>query len=121
MSETIHRLKITLRSVKPPIWRRIEVDSDVTLGDLSDLLEAAMGRMGGHLHAFEAGGVTYEPPDPDGFGPRTKDENRHKLLKVLGATGAKLRWDYDFDPVAFDPEQATANMRAPRPLGDDWW
>ncbi len=43
VSKTIHRLKITLGSVRPPIWRRIEVDSDMTLGELSDSLEAAMG------------------------------------------------------------------------------
>jgi hypothetical protein len=96
LPKTIHRLKITLRSVRPAIWRRIEADSEITLGQLSGLLEAAMGWMGGHLHAFEAGGVSYEPPDPDGFGPRTKNENRHKLSKVLATVGAKMRWDYDF-------------------------
>jgi hypothetical protein len=94
---TVHRLKVTLRTVKPPIWRRIEVASDVTLAELSDLLEGAMGWLGGHLHAFEADGVTYERPDPDdGLSRRTKDESEHRLLDVLTAVGAKMRWDYDF-------------------------
>lgn len=97
MTATLHRLRITLRSVKPPIWRRIEVASDVTLAELSDLLEGAMGWMGGHLHAYEAEGVTYERPDPDdGLSRRAKDESDHRLGEVLGAVGAKMRWDYDF-------------------------
>ena len=26
-----------------------------------------------------------------------------------------------YDPAEFDPEQATEDMRSPRPLADDWW
>ena len=55
----VHQLKVTLKGTKPPIWRRIEVASDVTLAELSDLLEGAMGWLGGHLHAFDADGVTF--------------------------------------------------------------
>jgi hypothetical protein len=191
MAASVHRLKVTLRSVKPPIWRRIEVASDVTLAELSDLLECAMGWLGGHLHAFEAGGITYERPDPDdGFSRHAEDETEHRLGDVLTASGAKMRWDYDFgdgwqhdvvveaiapldpsvdyprcvtgrracppedcggpwgfgelleaitDPAhprhdeliewlpdgydsdRFDADEATQDMRAPRPLAEDWW
>ena len=191
MTATLHRLKVTLRSVKPPIWRRIEVASDVSLAELSGLVEAAMGWMGGHLHAFEADGIIYERPVPDGWSfRRTEDEAKHRLGTVLGKVGAKMRWDYDFgdgwqhnvvveaiepldpaveyprciagrracppedcggpwgfeeileaiadhahprhdelaewlplgyDPAEFDADQATEDMRAPRPLADDWW
>ena len=95
---TVHRLKVTLRQVKPPIWRRIEVASDIKLSGLSDVLEAAMGWYGGHLHAFVAGGVHYEVPDPDGFGfgPRPRDERKVRLDEVLPAVKSKMRWDYDF-------------------------
>ncbi|MGD9704063.1 MAG: plasmid pRiA4b ORF-3 family protein [Acidimicrobiia bacterium] len=96
-AKTVHRLKVTLRQVKPPIWRRIEVLSDVKLSELSDVLEAAMGWYGGHLHAFEAGGVHYEMPDPDGFGfNRPVDERKARLGEVLPTVGSKMRWDYDF-------------------------
>lgn len=69
-AKTVHRLKVTLRQVKPPVWRRIEVPSSIKLSDLADVLEAAMGWLGGHLHTFEADGVLYETPDGESFGFR---------------------------------------------------
>lgn len=96
---TVHQLKVTLRSVRPPIWRRIIVASDTPLSELAALLEAAMGWMGGHLHAFDAGDVIYEVPDPESIGGgfrRSIDERTVTLAEVLDAPKTKLRWDYDF-------------------------
>lgn len=96
-TKTMHRLKVTLRGVKPPIWRRIEVPSNIKLSELAAVLEAAMGWLGGHLHAFEAGGVTYETPDPDSLGFRpSRDEGKAGLGDVLSTVKSKMRWDYDF-------------------------
>ena len=95
--KTVHRLKVTLRQVKPPVWRRIEVGSSIKLSELSDVLEAAMGWLGGHLHAFEADGVLYEIPDGESFGfRRPRDERKARLGEVLSAVKSKMRWDYDF-------------------------
>lgn len=95
--KTVHRLKVTLRQVKPPVWRRIEVASNIKLSELSGVLEAAMGWLGGHLHAFEADGVLFEIPDGESFGfRRTRDERKARLGEVLPAVKSKMRWDYDF-------------------------
>lgn len=94
-TETVHTLKITLRGIRPPIWRRIEVPSDVTLGELSPILEAAMGWLGGHLHVFDADGASYGTPDPD-WDTDDLDENEYHLGTVLPVVGAKMQWDYDF-------------------------
>ena len=96
-TKTVHRLKVTLRQVKPPVWRRVEVPSDMRLSELSDVLEAAMGWLGGHLHAFEADGVHYEVPDDESLGlGRTVDERTARLGAVLPAVRSKMRWHYDF-------------------------
>jgi hypothetical protein len=95
--KTVHRLKVTLRQVRPPVWRRIEVASNIKLSELSGVLEAAMGWLGGHLHAFEAGGVLYELPDGESFGfPPQRDERKARLGEVLPVVKTKMRWDYDF-------------------------
>lgn len=45
MVTTVHQPKMTLRSVRPPVWRRIQVGSGMTLGELARVLETAMGWM----------------------------------------------------------------------------
>jgi hypothetical protein len=79
----------------PPVWRRIVVESGLTLGELAPVLEAAMGWLGGHLHVFDVGGTRYGTPDPD-WGMDDLDENRFRLGDVLPKVGTKMRWDYDF-------------------------
>jgi len=39
----IYQLKATLLGTSPPIWRRLLVPADVTLAQLHDVLQAAMG------------------------------------------------------------------------------
>ncbi len=55
------RLKVVLKGIRPPIWRRFLVPSDITLGRLHDCLQAVMGWSDSHLHQFEARGVRYGP------------------------------------------------------------
>lgn len=99
---TVHRPKITLRSVKPPVWRRIDVASDTNLSDLAPMLIGAMGWMGYHLHEFETRDRRrFGVPDPDDdfgvdLGPPLEDSSKFQISDVLGEGGAKVRFDYDF-------------------------
>jgi hypothetical protein len=118
--KTVHQLKITLRSVKPPVWRRVVVRSDVKLSELAPLLESTMGWYGGHLHQFEAAGKRYGEPDPDWGAVR--DERGRKLATVLPEVGSSMRFDYDFgdgwehDVVVEAIEPAERGVRYPRLL-----
>lgn len=91
---TAFQLKITLDGSKPPIWRRVQV-ADCTLGELHEVVQAAMGWYGSHLHAFEWDGLEFGPPDPELEGD-WDDETRVYLSQLVEDGCAKFRYCYDF-------------------------
>jgi hypothetical protein len=94
----IYQIKVTLRSVKPPIWRRLLVDANANLAQLHEAIQMAMGWGGYHLHEFECFGEQYGPPSYENeFGTEpVLDERKAKLSSVLGGVGAKATYQYDF-------------------------
>lgn len=94
----IYQLKISLRGITPPIWRRIHVPSDVRLSMLHPILQVVMGWTNSHMHQFKMGktyyGETY-PDDMDGM-PETRDERKTKLAEVVSRPRAKFVYEYDF-------------------------
>jgi hypothetical protein len=86
-------LKVTLRGSKPPIWRRVEVASSLTLDELHAVIQAAFAWENYHLHVFEtADGRQYGDPDPE---LDFRSEYGVRLTRVA-PVGAKLRYTYDF-------------------------
>ncbi len=47
-----HVLRIALKRSKPPIWRRVAVPSNISLGRLHVVIQIAMGWTDSHLHQF---------------------------------------------------------------------
>lgn len=106
---TIHHLKITLKHLRPAIWREVQVPWDLRLDRLHRVIQAAMGREDCHQHEFSngqrgIGELCFGVPDPefdDGMEPRRRDERKASLSQLAPAKGSKfLNW-YD--------------------VGDDWW
>jgi hypothetical protein len=95
-----YQLKITLDLVKPPIWRRLSVPGDATLGWLHAVIQVAMGWTNSHLHQFSAGDRIFSDPsfDPPPFddGPETLDEEKFSIQEVAPAEKDVLRYEYDF-------------------------
>ena len=48
----VYQFKITLKDIKPPIWRRIQVPETYTFWDLHVAIQDAMGWEDDHLHTF---------------------------------------------------------------------
>jgi len=104
-------LKVTLRGVKPPIWRHLLMSGTMTLGDLHQAIQAAMGWRDCHLHAFDIDGQPY--------GDRrttddVADENRLTLNGLLKSGIARFGYTYDFGDtwehaVAIEKTQPAVN------------
>jgi len=91
------QLKITLRYVSPPIWRRVVVPDNFTLGDLHGVIQVAMGWYNCHLHAFRVDGVEYTGTMPDeGFGPPAEHEDEVLLSQIVQRKGQRFTYEYDF-------------------------
>ncbi|MFI6357063.1 plasmid pRiA4b ORF-3 family protein [Streptomyces sp. NPDC050743] len=115
------QLKIVLHGTRPPLWRRLVLPSDTSLGTLHDAIQVAFGWHGGHLHLFtdEFGrgyGDAARLTDIDlGFGSGVDDEDATALGDVLAEEGARLRYVYDFGD---DWEHAiTLEKTLPPPVG----
>jgi hypothetical protein len=91
-------LKITLRGIRPPVWRRVRVASDMTLRALHQVIQEAMGWYDAHLHEFEVGNRRYgEPSDDEWPGmERTLSENGVKLGTLVDQGVKRFRYLYDF-------------------------
>jgi pRiA4b ORF-3-like protein len=90
----VYQLKITLREVsKPPVWRRVLVPADITLRDLHEAIQQAMGWDDYHMHVFSTGRQEYGSPDPE-LGHVS--DRKARLSQVLTGPGDRLRYTYDF-------------------------
>lgn len=92
--DRIYQLKITLRDVKPPVWRRVLVP-DCPLTKLHGVIQVAMGWDDCHMYDFEVGGLRYT--DPRGMDDLdAEDASQVKLGQVAPTEKAKFRYKYDF-------------------------
>jgi hypothetical protein len=95
MEHDVYRLKVTLRGARPPIWRRLEVPSGVTLDRFHEILQVVMGWTDSHLHQFQCGGASYGRLHPE-IEVEQQDERRVRLRDVLRRPKARLVYEYDF-------------------------
>ncbi|RKT72491.1 pRiA4b ORF-3-like protein [Saccharothrix variisporea] len=89
-----YELEIRLRYVEnPPVWRRLRVPAELTLGELHHVVQVAMGWDNSHMHAFEHRTGRYGTSDRDlGF----RDEHAVTVSQLLAKVGDKILYTYDF-------------------------
>ena len=76
----IFQLKVQLINFSPPVWRRLQVDSEMTFHEMHEVLQVAFEWEDSHLHSYSV---------------RRKNAERVKDVKI----GPKFE-EYDFLPTA---------------------
>jgi len=91
------QIKIALRYIKPPIWRRVIVPDNCTLAKLHDIMQLTMGWQDCHLHAFEVAGerFTGQECDPENE-MGMENESSIRLSDIVRAKVKKFGYEYDF-------------------------
>jgi hypothetical protein len=100
----ILRVRVDLEHAKPPIWRRLDVRSDIGLDVFHQVLQSAFGWTDSHLHRFALGGspfdsnaemflCPYDVEEGEDDGTPAKDVT---LEETLSEPGDVLRYCYDY-------------------------
>jgi hypothetical protein len=87
-------LKVTLLGLDPPIWRRIALASDITLGELHHVLQEAMGWQHSHLHDFRVGKTIYGDQE---MLVETAEQDEWEASLAQVAPKEKKRFLYTYD------------------------
>jgi hypothetical protein len=101
-----YELKVQLKNIsKPPVWRKIRVDAEMTMEDLHQIVQRAMEWEGYHLHHFIIGDprrralyVTAKEEMERGFGfmEDQMDEKEVIIGNFLQNIKDKIVYEYDF-------------------------
>ena len=116
----VYQLKIVLRGIRPPVWRRVLVRTDCSIAVLHEIVQIAMGWWNCHLHRFlirgKEYGVAYEgevsfADDPD----QTKlSDFRFRPLERFGYLyDFGDNWDHDIiveKILSLDPAKAIRSV-----------
>lgn len=94
-SAVIYQIKMSLKGIGPPIWRRIQTE-DCTLEQLHELIQVAMGWEFEHSYEFRIGAKNYL--DPDSLDDEEdEDASVTRLSDVLPVQNRRPRFEYVYD------------------------
>jgi hypothetical protein len=91
----VYQLKVTLKGIRPPIWRRVLVPDNIVLAQLHAVVQTVMGWEDSHMHSFKIEGLEYGEPSIDSY-VTVKDERRFTLGELVTKVKAKFLYTYDF-------------------------
>jgi len=124
---TVHTVKASLHGAKPPVWRRLELPSELTLDMVHEVMQIAFSWHGYHLHQFETACGAFGRPDGDWGFEEVGDESAVALAQVAAEEKAKIAYVYDFgddwrhDIVVEKITPALPGVAYPRCTGGRGW
>ena len=105
----VYRVRAELDDADPPIWRRLDLRSDLTLDLLHQILQVAFDWTDSHLHRFSLGGGAFDRHSQLFLCPYDVDDNdwgdddddgiaaaEVRLDETLSEPGDVLRYLYDY-------------------------
>jgi hypothetical protein len=93
-SRVVYEIKVMLRGIRPPIWRRVRVMSDTLLWGFHAILQVVMGWEDEQPHRFFIKGTYYGEPGLSPSGLEIVDEESVRLSDVVTAEGYKFIYQY---------------------------
>ena len=90
----IYELKLEMLEVEPLIWRRLLVPGSITLAQLHEVIQTAMGWTNSHLHEFIVGEHSYS--DPEFEIDEARSEYRYRLATLAPRVRNTITYLYDF-------------------------
>lgn len=101
--DRVYQFKVTLRGVRPPIWRRIQVPETYSFWELHVAIQDAMGWSYFHLHEFEVyndstgmNDVIGIPDEEFSFGTEILPGWKRKISKYFIVEKMSADYTYDF-------------------------
>ena len=94
---SVHRLKISLRGARPPIWRRVEVPSTIRFSELHRVIQEAMGWLDLSAHHFVRP-WSGRPPRESRGRPPTDPDMPNSGIRLLRSRSRSLTVDRVNDP-----------------------
>jgi hypothetical protein len=94
-ASTVFQIKMILKGIDPPIWRRIHTP-DGTLEELHEIIQVTMGWEGEHPYRFTIGGVDYADLETTSD-EEVEDACGTRLSAVLPTENRRPRFSYEYD------------------------
>jgi len=90
----LYDIKVQLREIEPPIWRRLRVPSRTSLARLHKVLQDAMGWKNYHLYLFHVEGKHYGEPSTE-WDIDVQDSSKLPLEKIFLEGQKSFLYEYD--------------------------
>ncbi|WP_232668266.1 plasmid pRiA4b ORF-3 family protein [Pseudonocardia sp. TRM90224] len=116
------QVRVDLQDTEPPLWRRLELASDMLLSELHTVLQITMGWTDNHLHRFSSGASIYDQHSESYLmqfevdeGQPGVPEDEVRIDELLVDVGDRITYGYDFG----DGWMHTVKLEAVLPRTDE--